>query len=45
MLVEGSGADLLGRAFAEGGMEGLLRFLEQRSAVPWTPAEPVAADA
>jgi carboxylate-amine ligase len=45
MLDEGSGADLQRHAFAEGGMEGLLRFLEERSAVPWTPAEPVAADA
>ena len=35
MLREGTGADLQRAAFAQGGMEALLAFLEQRSAVPW----------
>jgi carboxylate-amine ligase len=40
MVRQGAGADLQREAFAAGGMEGLLTFLEQRSAMPWEGAQP-----
>jgi glutamate---cysteine ligase / carboxylate-amine ligase len=41
MLREGTGADLQREAFANGGMQALLTFLEQQSAVPWDRPHPV----
>ena len=41
MLRQGTGADLQREAFAGGGMEALLAFLGQRSAVPWDQARPI----
>jgi len=39
MVRQGTGADLQREAFAAGGMEALLTFLEQRSAMPWEGAQ------
>jgi len=41
MLREGAGADLQRKTFADGGMQALLTFLEQQSAVPWDRPHPV----
>jgi carboxylate-amine ligase len=41
MLREGAGADLQRAAFADGGMQALLTFVEQQSAVPWDRPHPV----
>ena len=45
MLDEGNGADLQRAAFADGGMDGLLGFLVERSSAPWEAAPALGAEA